>query len=123
MKEDAERGRVYLPLTLLEEFSVSPERLLRLTQDAVPTEGERAMLAILGARAEELYRSADKLLPLLDADARPAMRVLVSIYHRLLERMRKDQGIVFHQRVSVPTAEKISILGRGVIGSLLARSA
>ena len=123
VKEDAERGRVYLPATLLDRYHVSPERLLALTQGAAPSEKDRAMLAVFGSRAEDLYRSADKLLPLLDADARPAMRVLVSIYHRLLERMRKDEGIVFQQRVSVPTAEKISILGRGVIGSLLARSA
>ena len=123
VKEDAERGRVYLPATLLEEFGVSPERLLELTEGASPTGKERAMLASLGSRAEELYGSADKLLPLLDADARPAMRVLASIYHRLLERMRRDEGVVFQQRVSVPTAEKITILGRGVIGSLLARSA
>lgn len=123
VKEDAERGRVYLPATLLASYDVSPDRLLRLTQGASSSERERAMLAVLGSRAEELYRSADKLLPLLDPDARPAMRVLVSIYHRLLEHMRKDEGIVFQKRVSVPTAEKISILGRGVIGSLLARSA
>lgn len=123
VREDAERGRVYLPATLLEEFDVSLERLLRLTQGERPSEKECAMLAVLGSRTEDLYRSADKLLPLLDADARPALRVLVSIYHRLLERMRRDEGIVFRQRVSVPTVEKISILGRGVIGSLLARSA
>ena len=123
VKEDAERGRVYLPATLLAEFGVAPERLLQLTDGAHPSEAERAMLAVLGARAEELYRSADKLLPLLDADARPAMRVLVSIYHRLLERMRRDEAVVLQQRVSVPTSEKITILGRGVLGSLLARSA
>ncbi len=123
IKEDAQRGRVYLPGTLLAEFDVTPSRLLSVTEGATPTARELAMLQSFSERAEVLYRSADALLPLLDKDAQPAMRVLVTIYHRLLRRAEQHGVLVFHQRVSVPTAEKLSILGRGVLGSLLARSA
>ena len=123
VKEDAERGRIYLPETLLGEFGVTPERLLSVTGGASPSPRELAMIHRFSARAEELYASAAKLLPLLYRDARPAMRVLVTIYHRLLQRAERQAGIIFHERVSVPTAEKLTILGRGVIGSLLARSA
>lgn len=123
VKEDAERGRVYLPETLLAEFGVTPSRLVSVTEGAAPTAKELAMLESFSRRAEALYRSADELLPLLDRDARPAMRVLVTIYHRLLRRAEQRGGHVFHERVSVPTAEKLSILGRGVLHSLLARSA
>lgn len=123
VKEDAERGRIYLPETLLAEFDVTPRRLLALTSGAAPVPRELAMLQSFSSRAETLYRSAGELLPLLDRDAQPAMRVLVTIYHRLLQRAERRGGLVFHQRVSVPTAEKLSILGRGVLGSLLKRSA
>ncbi len=123
VKEDAERGRIYLPATLLAEYGVTPERLLALTAGAAPSGRELAMLASFTARAEALYRSAAALLPLLDRDAQPAMRVLVTIYHRLLKRAEQKGGVVFHRRVSVPTTEKLTILGRGVLGSLLARSA
>ncbi len=67
------------------------------------------------------YRSGYELIPLIDPDARPAMRVLVTIYHRLLKRIASDPEAVFRERVSVPTAEKLGILGRGMVGSLLAR--
>ena len=123
VKEDAERGRIYLPETLLAEYEVTPSRLLSVTGGGTPTARELAMLQSFSERAELLYRSADALLPLLDKDAQPAMLVLVTIYHRLLRRAEQHGGQVFHQRISVPTAEKLSILGRGIIGSLLARSA
>ena len=49
------------------------------------------------------------------------MRVLVSIYHRLLEQIAANPAAVFRRRVSVPTAEKLMIMGRGVAGSLKVR--
>ncbi len=121
VKEDAERGRLYLPEALLAEFSVTPERLLALVSGAAPKGNELAMLGSFGARAEQLYASSEQLLPLLDRDAQPAMRVLVSIYHRLLTHTSRPEGIVLRDRVSVPTAEKLAVLGRGMVESLHAR--
>ena len=121
IKDDADRGRIYLPASLLQEFGVTPRRLLALTAGAHPETSELAMLHTLGARAEDLYQSADELLPLLDTDSRPAMKVLVEIYHRLLRRTSRPQGISLHQRVSVPTAEKLLLLGVGMTQSIKAR--
>jgi phytoene synthase len=121
VKEDAERGRIYLPADLLVEFGVTPERLLALTSGAPAAPNELAMLFALGARAEQLYGSADELVPLLDADARPAMRVLVRIYHGLLRRTSAPGGVVFRERVSVPDAQKRGILGVGLLQSIWAR--
>lgn len=121
VKEDAERGRVYIPADLLAEFGVTAERFLALTAGAAPSSNEVAMLFTLGARAEQLYASADELIPLLDPDARPAMRVLVRIYHRLLDLTSKPEGVVFRERVSVPKMEKLSILFLGLLQSLSAR--
>jgi len=49
------------------------------------------------------------------------MRVLVSIYHRLLDRIATDPAAIFRDRVSVPTSQKLSILGGGLLRSLVAR--
>lgn len=122
VREDAERGRVYLPETLLAAYGVTLEHLLAVTGGAPPAARDLAMLDSFGARAEDLYRSAFALLPMLDKDAQPAMHVLVTIYHRLLVRARKRRGLVFHQRISVPTAEKLLVLGQGVVRSLPVRS-
>ncbi len=122
VKEDAERGRVYLPETLLAEFGVTPERLLALTSGQATAEAhEVTMLGQFRRRAEELYRSADALLPLLERDARPAMRVLVTIYHQLLCATAEPGDVVLRERVSVPDLKKMYYLGRGLAGSALAR--
>ena len=81
VKEDAERGRIYLPLDLLHEFGVSVDRVKALSAGAKVETNERAMLSVVESKAEQYYASADRLLPLIDADSRAALWVLVTIYH------------------------------------------
>jgi phytoene synthase len=113
VKEDAERGRVYLPLDLLHEFGVTIDRVKALANGAAMASNDRAMLHALGARAEEYYASADRLLPLIDGDSRAALWVLVTIYHGLLRKIAKADSDVFAQRISVSTPAKLTILARG----------
>jgi phytoene synthase len=122
IKEDGERGRIYLPSDLLRENDVDPARILALASGGRPQANELALLRGIELHAQTLYRSADQLIPLLDPDARPSMRVLVRIYHNLLDRIAADPSAVFHNRVSVPTSKKLSILAAGILQSLLARS-
>ena len=77
------------------------------------TERERGMLATLAIRAEKYYLAANKLIPLLDRDSRAAMWVLVTIYHRLLARIADHKMEVFSTRVSLSTAEKLTVFARG----------
>jgi phytoene synthase len=112
--EDAERNRVYLPLDDLAAHSVTLDSLLHRTPGAPPTANERALLASIAERAENFYRSADELLPLIDRESRPAMWVLVSIYHGLLKRIEGADYDVFSRRVSVPMRHKLGILAVGM---------
>jgi 15-cis-phytoene synthase len=121
VKEDAERGRIYLSADQLRENGVTPERVLALANGAAVEANDLALLRGFELTAQNLYLSADRLIPLLDADSRPAMRVLVRIYHRLLDRIAVDPAAVFCERVSVPTSQKLSILGVGVLQSITAR--
>ncbi len=123
VKEDAERGRIYLPLDLLHEFGVSVERVKMLASGAVMETNERAMLRALGTRAEEYYSSATRLLPLIDADSRAALWVLVTIYHGLLLRISKADNDVFTERISVSTPKKLTILAQGAVMTLRNRMA
>jgi 15-cis-phytoene synthase len=123
VKEDAERGRVYLPLDLLREFDVSVERVKTLASGAAMETNERAMLRTLGSKAEGYYASADRLLPLIDADSRAALWVLVTIYHDLLRKISKTDGDVFAERISVSTPAKLTVLARGVLLTLRNRVA
>ena len=121
VKEDAERGRIYLSADLLREHGVTPERILALSAGAAVGRGDLALLNGVEKHAQHLYRSADALIPLLDPDARPAMQVMVRIYRGLLDRIAADPGAVFRRRVSVPASRKLAILFVGALQSLKAR--
>jgi 15-cis-phytoene synthase len=112
--EDAERKRVYLPLDQLAAHNVSLDSLLNRAPGAPPTANERALLAEIGQRAEAYYRSARTLLPLIDRESRPALWVLVRIYHRLLKNIRRADYDVFSRRIRVPSFQKLEILAAGL---------
>jgi 15-cis-phytoene synthase len=118
VKEDAERGRVYLPQDTLHEFGASTERVMALARGARIEPTDRALLHQLGTKAQAYYASADQLLPLIDRDSRAALWVLVTIYRDLLVRIDKRDSDVFSQRVSVPTASKLIILAQGMAMAL-----
>jgi phytoene synthase len=121
VKEDAERGRVYLPQDLLHEFGSSTERVMALAHGARIESADRAILHQLEAKAESYYKSADQLLPLIDKDSRAALWVLVTIYRGLLIRIGKLDSDVFSQRVSVPTSSKLLTLAQGMAMAILNR--
>ncbi len=118
VREDAERGRIYLPLEDLRRFGVTLEQLANAHDENGLTEPVKELLQWEERRAEEYYRSGEKLLPLIDADSRPALWVLIRIYHRLLLRIKGLGYNVFSARVSVPPYEKLAILGWGVLRTL-----
>ena len=82
---------------------------------------QQQLLQFEAGRAQEYYRSGQKLMPLIDADSRPALWVLITIYHRLLRRIERSGYNVFSGRVSVPTYEKLAILGWGIFRTMGAR--
>jgi phytoene synthase len=111
--EDAERNRVYLPLEDLAAHGVSVEQIVHHAKGS-PAANERALLKSIADRAEAYYRSAQELLPLIDAESRPALWVLVSIYHGLLRRIERADYDIFSERASVPTSQKLGILSVGM---------
>ncbi|HZQ42275.1 MAG TPA: phytoene/squalene synthase family protein [Acidobacteriaceae bacterium] len=114
IKEDAERGRVYLPMAELKLEGVHLEDLLLATRGVVITQEMVELVKREVKRAGVFYRDANELIPLLDAESQPAMRVLVSIYEGLLDKISAKPEAVFRKRVSVPMVTKLAILGRGL---------
>jgi len=114
VREDAERGRIYLPLDHLDRYGVRIENLAALRDAAHMTLNQRELLESLAKRAEDYYKSGLALLPLIDADSRPALWVLIAIYHCLLRRIEARNYDVFSARVSVPVTTRVAILLRGL---------
>lgn len=114
VQEDAERNRVYLPLADLAAHGISLEGLLNRKTGTPPTAAERALLEEIAGRAERYFESATALMPLIDKESRPALGVLVRIYHDLLKRIEDADCDVFTKRQSVPTLRKLAILLAGL---------
>ncbi len=116
IKEDAGRGRLYLPAEDLERFGV---------KECVLMEGRRSeavveLLRFEAARARDYYRESEALLPLIDARSRASLWALREIYRRLLDRIERSDFDVFTRRIRVPTWEKLAIIARA---GLLKRAA
>ena len=116
VREDAERGRIYLPLEDLDRYGVRIEQLASIRNGSQLRLNQREVLERLAQRAEDYYKSGSALLPLIAPDSRAALWVLITIYHRLLRRIERRNYDVFSERVSVPLRTRIGILLRGLTG-------
>ena len=122
VKEDAARNRVYLAGEDMAAYGLTAQSILSRRPGASPGPAERALLAEYARRAENYYRSAQELLPLIDRESRPALWVLVSIYHALLKRIERANYDVFRRRISVPLPQKLAILCIGLVRMIVARA-
>src|SRR5512146_509456 len=114
IKEDGSLGRVYIPQEDLEQFGISAEELVSGSN----LERLRPLLEMEANRAREFYKAADKLLPLIDEDSQGALWTLVTIYHRLLDRMVERQYDVYSRRIRLSGLEKSGILFKGFLKRL-----
>jgi phytoene synthase len=116
VKEDAAMGRIYLPQEDLTQFGISGADLAAANVDVARL---RPLLAMEADRAREYYRSGEELIPLVNEDSQPALWVLITIYHRLLEKIAANQYDVFTDRVRLTVPEKLTVLGKGIVKRLL----
>jgi len=110
IREDAERGRIYLPAEDLRKFSVAPEDLAA----GQCTESFRRLMRFEAVRARAYYNESMPLLDLVHPRSRPSLWALISIYSRLLERIEAKNYDVFSQRVRLSALEKSWILVRAL---------
>jgi len=112
VKEDAQMGRVYLPLEDLRRFGVSEDDIM----DARATPQFLELMKFETARAREFYDKAQPLLDLIDADSRGTLAVMIAIYGGILRKIEESNFAVFDRRVRLSTAEKLWIVGKHWMG-------
>lgn len=112
VKEDAQMGRVYLPLEDLRRFGVSEDGIMDLR--ATPQFLE--LMKFEAARAHEFYDKAHPLLDMIDADSRGTLAVMIAIYGGILRKIEESNFAVFDRRIRLSTAEKLWIVGRNWMG-------
>ena len=108
IKEDAERGRIYLPLDELEKFDVSEKDIL----ECRPSDNMTKLLDFQAQRASEYYDKAFSLLPEGDRYAQRTGIIMASIYRTVLNTIEKDSSQVLTQRISLSPIRKLWIAWR-----------
>ena len=112
--EDAMRGRIYLPVSELQQFDVKAHELLKRQH----SERFVALMRFQAQRAHALYDQAFALLPEADRRAQKPGLMMASIYRTLLREIEADNFQVLNQRVSLTPlrkfwlAWKVQALGR-----------
>lgn len=115
LREDAERGRIYLPLDEIEWFGYSEEELLAgsVTLDF------RRLIAFQVDRARQYYSLGRELLPHLPRRARACVGAMAGIYSSILDDIERDPGAVFQRRISLSAGQKLAVAGRELVRSVV----
>jgi phytoene synthase len=111
IREDAERGRIYLPLEDMHRFKYTEDDL----KNGVVNENFRALMRFEAERARFYYGEARKLLPLVKSESRPSLWVMMEVYGRIFDRMVESGFDVFQKRVRLSRIEKIFIVLKAVL--------
>lgn len=106
VREDAEAGRVYLPVEDLKRFGVDVDAL---SHGAVTEEFVRLM-RFQAERAWRYYSEAMPLIGMVHRSSRSSLWALIEIYSRLLRRIEERGFDVLRQRVRLSSWEKVGIL-------------
>jgi phytoene synthase len=101
--EDAMRGRIYLPVSELQQFDVKAHEILKRTY----SDRFAALMKFQAQRAHRLYDEAMALLPAADRRAQKPGLMMASIYRTLLTEIERDNFQVLHQRVSLTPLRKL----------------
>ncbi len=108
IREDADRGRIYIPQDELERFGYSEAELT----SGVVNDAFRALMEFQVARARRYFDSGGRLMPLLSPDSRACPAVLRSLYRALLDRIEAAGYDVFERRIRLSTTEKLFLAAR-----------
>ena len=101
--EDAQRGRIYLPVSELQRFDVKAHEILK----AVPSDRFQALMAFQAQRAHTLYEEALALLPPADHRSQKPGLMMASIYRSLLREIEAQRFPVLAQRVRLTPLRKL----------------
>jgi phytoene synthase len=109
VRNDAERGRIYVPLAELARHQVSPEEILNLEYSDRFAEAAGSV----AARAKHFYALARQTLPAADRRSMIAAELMGTVYWHLLRKLESRKFDVFGPHPArLSRAEKILLILR-----------
>lgn len=118
IREDAQRGRIYLPQEEIERFRCSEDELCR----GIINDSFVQLMRFQVERARRYFASGKRLLPLLSRRSRACPAVLHGLYSRVLDKIEARGYNVFAERVRLSTGEKLLLTASLWVRSLFLRS-
>ena len=104
--EDAQRGRIYLPIEDLARFNYTEQDLF----NSVIDDRWRELMRFQIQRTREFYAEAEKGISNLCPDARWPVWAALMLYSQILDRIERNNYDVFNQRAYVPSVRKLRTL-------------
>jgi len=108
VKEDASRGRIYLPLDELKKFKVSEQDII----NGEINDKLRELFKFQAQRADHYYQQAYQHLAKQDRFQQRSGLIMAAIYHSLLERIEKCHYDVFSKPIRISALRKLWIAWR-----------
>jgi len=110
--EDARMDRIYLPAEDLERFGCTEASIL----GGVVDDGFVQMMKFQIERVRQMYALAEPGIALLGAESRYTVRVALSLYRRILDRIEHNGYDVFTRRAFVPISTKLAVAFAAALG-------
>jgi 15-cis-phytoene synthase len=117
IREDAARGRIYLPRQLYQRHGMEEDDFLQNRRD----DRLQCLIREEVHRAEAFYESGWKVYDSLHPDGRPMFSMMWRTYRRLLTRIANDPGAVILRRTKLGRTEKFGLICRHFIPALFRR--
>jgi phytoene synthase len=107
VKEDAERSRIYVPTTLLDQFNIDQGDWLR----GAPPEGWTAAVEQLIDKARKDYLAGWSVFDAVDNAGRRMFSLIWHSYRYLLEQIASDPEVVWRRRERLSRLQKLTLYG------------
>jgi phytoene synthase len=108
VREDAARGRVYLPLDELHAHGIDEDDILA---ERTPLRW-RPFVQSQAARARERFAEGIAVTELVPYTAGVCVRTMAGLYLRILERIEADPYLPLRERISLSPATKLGVMAR-----------
>lgn len=110
--DDARRGRIYIPMSELQQFDVKASEVLQRQPPWGYSDRFQALMQFQAERAHRSYDEALQVLPEADRVAQKPGLMMANIYRSLLREIEADGFRVLHQRTSLTPLRKLWIAAR-----------
>lgn len=105
VKEDAARGRIYIPQDELQKFAVTENMLV----NGQSNDNTRQLFEFQAQRAEDYYNKAFSALSQADRYSQRTGIIMAEIYHELLKKIKANDYPVLHHRIKITKLKKLWI--------------